>query len=98
MLRMDATKKNPIAAVAIQRMIVIRVIAKCTPNRSKVDQRLGEELEHARRAEAGISGGHSEARTTLALTGLPSHSVLLWSCAPLLRAGHPAFPYLTTTK
>jgi hypothetical protein len=44
----------------------------------------------------GSSGGHSEARTTLALTGTPlslGPAVLV-----TLGADQPALPYLTTTR
>ncbi len=101
MVRVAAMKNSTIAAVAIQRMIVIRVIAKWTPNRSKVASGLGKNSSTLGAQKPGSSGGHSEARTMLALTGTPlslgpAHS---FSCAPDPgSAGYPVLPYLTTTR
>src|SRR5689334_23947822 len=96
MLRVAATKNHTITAVAIHRITVIRVIAKCTPNRSKVASGLGKNSRTLRAQTPGSLRGHSEARTMLALTGTPlslGPAVLV-----TLGADHPAFPYLSTTR
>ena len=58
--------------VAIAEMIVIRVIGEVDTEHVELDQRLREELEDGRRAEAGlVRAGTRQARTMLALIRSP---------------------------
>src|SRR6185369_9974115 len=99
MLRVAATKNHTITAVAIHRMIVIRVIAKWTPNRSKVASGLGKNSSTLGAQKPGSLGGHSEARTTLALTGTPlslgpARSAVCGGALPTLRRRSPGVAVL----